>query len=69
MLKEVKRIQNEPLSDKELRDKISVFTTLYYRQNEQISRQKIAAHVCISERARVVAVIPAYPPHKGDINQ
>lgn len=46
MLKEVKRIQNEPLSDKELRDKISVFTTLYYRQNESNAAQAglLAAH-------------------------
>ena len=39
MLKEVRRIQEEPISDKELRDKISVFTTRYYMQNETNAAQ------------------------------
>lgn len=46
MLKEVRRIQEEPISDKELRDKISVFTTRYYMQNETNASQAalLAAH-------------------------
>ena len=39
MIKEVKRMQKETLSDKELRDKITVFTTRYYKRNETNAAQ------------------------------
>jgi zinc protease len=39
MLAEVKRLQTEPISAKELRDKINVFLTGYYLQNETNAAQ------------------------------
>jgi zinc protease len=39
MLAEVKRLQSEPISAKELRDKINVFLTSYYLQNETNASQ------------------------------
>jgi zinc protease len=39
MLGEVKRLQTEPISAKELRDKITVFLTSYYLQNETNAAQ------------------------------
>jgi zinc protease len=39
MLAEVKRLQSEPISAKELRDKINVFLTGYYLQNETNASQ------------------------------
>lgn len=46
MLKEVRRIQEEAINEKELRDKINVFTTRYYTQNETNAAQAtlLASH-------------------------